>query len=80
MAHHSIDLDLDSALATPGSCPACHSSDLRPLCDTQGVVVFLCAICARTWVAELGTLLPAAFVQPPATGPRVPPQRGGPPP
>lgn len=58
MGHHSIDLDLGGALAPPRACPACHSSDLRPVCGEQGLV-FLCPGCTRTWFSDLGTLLPA---------------------
>lgn len=73
MGHHSIDLDLDAALAPPRACPACRSGDLRPVCDDQGLV-FLCPGCHRTWVSELGALMPA---EPPEPRPGAPvaPQR-----
>lgn len=58
MTHHSLDLDLASALAAPRDCPACRSADLLPVCDDQGVV-FLCHGCSRTWLVELGTLVVA---------------------
>ena len=66
MVHHSIDLDLASALAPPRRCPACDSQDLLPVCDEQGVV-FLCDSCSRTWVSELGTLAAADVVRPAPT-------------
>ena len=69
MAHHSIDLDLDAALAPPHACPACRSSDLRPVCGEPGRV-FLCPGCRRTWISELGALLPAEPAEPAVPSPR----------
>ena len=76
MAHHSIDLDVDAVLAPPRACPACRSTDLRPVCGDQGLV-FLCPGCTRTWAWELGALLPADPVAGNAGGPAVPVPRPG---
>jgi hypothetical protein len=57
MERHSASLDLASALAAPGSCPACGSGQLRSGSDDQGVT-FTCLSCQRCWSLELGLMAP----------------------
>lgn len=73
MAHHSVYLDLETAFSPPRHCPACRALDLAPLCERRGLV-FRCTSCSRSWVSELGTLVPAPAPRtarrPAAAGPR----------
>jgi hypothetical protein len=75
MGHNSIDLDHGTALATTHACTACRSNDLRPVCGDRGLL-FLCPDCRRTWVPELGALLPADLPVPPAGAPARARRRG----
>lgn len=61
---HSTSLDVASALAAPGSCPAC-GSEMLPASDDYGVT-FTCLSCQRCWSLELGLMLPVGQERCPA--------------